>query len=1766
MLSGTNKQHGQQMSQLMPQQMPTQMPRHQFRLTRLSTAVLAVMATALASATAAYAEPNVTVSRMLERANSTPASMCFIFSGREHVASHTDNLQQFIELKKGKPGEGTIVNGAPAIDQDLLCVSNLEHGSSYELILKPGLSFVSGTKLKEAVKIPFTISDASAQIKLPYNIILPKNGTNSTFAIQTVNQPGFRLAIYKLSSRSLNQMNLQALLSNELRGWPLQDLLNNNAHQVYEKVFNLTNNTTIDLSGVNPDDLADNGVRPVPYGGPSEMQAHLKAAMEARLLPEMRNKVISTEIALEDFVKESDDGMYLVIAADPRIDYRNGFSYQDLNNPSLPLSAKFMMITDLGLSTYRSPEGILVNVRSLTTAENLSDVKLSLIASNNEILATATTDKDGTARFDESIISGIRALRPTAILAETKDDMYALSLDGQALYLEDNQGALSVNDFETYAYTERGIYREGETVHYTALVRDNQLKGVNLPLTLQIMGKYQNELSKVLLDKSKAGGYEYDFTLPEGTPHGSYHAVLKLGNKVLADTPFTVGAFIPTQVNSRFLNTDEFLTVDQGITLKSQTDFNYGSAASNLNGLFTVTLQPDPKPIPKAANAANNDQLALFHFGPDSRDYGELVTTERFAGLTTDAEGVLSTKVTLKDQNYPQVARISSTVYDTNGQEVTIGKQFKLSFNRPLIGVRRLNHEGADTTGVNAVNSRSQSFALCSYLQDGSTFPQDVKYYLYKEFIDYNYVYERGSWQFVRFKGKNLVTSGSVRVDNQELSKALITADLDDGSYVLELESDKSNTTYAFVKGFASSADAFTPDRIALYANKDEYSSGDTVKLTFDSPFDGYANLAIGNRGIADFRTFKISKGTNEVEFKVTEQFYPQGHALLSIFSPLEPKDSSGRIGSVRAVGLCDINLNLDDHKLKVTAEVPESIKPASTLTVNVKAVPESATPVPANQDAAAAAAPATEGTAVDAAAISDSGRYAKVTLVDNGVLALTGYRAPNPNAVLMQDRAYNVSLYDAYGLLMTDPKQQGQGYGATMEKMMMDAAGGTPALETLPFKTVALASKIVPLDDKGQARVDFDIPQFSGSLKVMAVAWDEERTGASSQDVTIADNAVAVIGLPRFLNVGDTVEGRLNLHNLKAKNPEFKVDIVCSGAIKCAMQSVSTLKPGIREDKYFKITSKEPGVGHIKLKVLNPDFNYDYTYDLAVTYPQLPMLHNYLSFLQPGASTNISLKTDFKDIDAVLVSKSKLPNVNPKAYTSQIDRFGYNSLGDIVASLESKLLYGKELIVPAASDSAAADSADAQSKIAGPVYETTRTYRSEAELNNQIQDLIFRIVARQTNMGNFVSESEYFSVYAADVLMKAAEMGYEVNNTVLDRAQSYLRTISNSFEDSGNGAYVNEILSRQESINQSSLRYALDERKVESPIMLAHLAKALVQIGDKNRAALALDQAINGLLTWQQLSDELSKLAPTDENRNKRYELLQAIAKYNTVSDTDLRHDAFVVIDACLSAGQNDKVIALINKLRCLQETPDYLSDLTMAAMLRANAAVGTSADDDLSSSVLKESDLGALLSSKSVKAADTAAYQIENGKLIVTNKGKTPIFVTTSALGLYNHDNVISNHGLEVNVNYFTRDKKIDPNNYQFALNEEVLMEVNYSQKVSTNSRTLLKVKLPAGFEFVRNAARNDPIFSRIISDDVQLITPEEFTSSDDMVTARYYNYDNNSLFLVLRAAHPGTFKQGEALVQLQSSPQHYGSFTGTAPLKISAPKAPKKPKAAL
>ena len=96
----------------------------------------------------------------------------------------------------------------------------------------------------------------------------------------------------------------------------------------------------------------------------------------------------------------------------------------------------------------------------------------------------------------------------------------------------------------------------------------------------------------------------------------------------------------------------------------------------------------------------------------------------------------------------------------------------------------------------------------------------------------------------------------------------------------------------------------------------------------------------------------------------------------------------------------------------------------------------------------------------------------------------------------------------------------------------------------------LARYSGVVKVGADGVANIEFDIPAFNGTVRVMAVAWTKDRVGSASADVIVRDPVVLAGTLPRFLSVGDRSRFFMQLDNVEGKPGDYTLDLDVSGPV----------------------------------------------------------------------------------------------------------------------------------------------------------------------------------------------------------------------------------------------------------------------------------------------------------------------------------------------------------------------------------------------------------------------------------------------------------------------------------------------------------------------------------------------------------------------------------------------------------------------------------------
>ena len=83
-----------------------------------------------------------------------------------------------------------------------------------------------------------------------------------------------------------------------------------------------------------------------------------------------------------------------------------------------------------------------------------------------------------------------------------------------------------------------------------------------------------------------------------------------------------------------------------------------------------------------------------------------------------------------------------------------------------------------------------------------------------------------------------------------------------------------------------------------------------------------------------------------------------------------------------------------------------------------------------------------------------------------------------------------------------------------------------------------------------GNAEVAFDVPDFTGTIRVMAVAWSKDKVGHGTADVIVRDPVVLTATLPRFLLPGDRSSLHLDLDNVEGQAGDYTIAVTSADAV----------------------------------------------------------------------------------------------------------------------------------------------------------------------------------------------------------------------------------------------------------------------------------------------------------------------------------------------------------------------------------------------------------------------------------------------------------------------------------------------------------------------------------------------------------------------------------------------------------------------------------------
>lgn len=1416
-----------------------------------------------------------------------------------------------------------------------------------------------------------------------------------------------------------------------------------------------------------------------------------------------------THLPIEGIKELQEPGIYIAVMSQPgrfREDYQVTYFY----------------VTDIGLHAHRFNKGIDVFATSLTSGKAISDADLEVIDANGKSLVKGKLDSDGHA-----LLTGVTD-NASLVVAHRGKEMSVIALREPALDLSEfDIGGYLPRDAKLFLYAGRDLYRPGEKFDVSMLARDTA--GHPLPpAPIQAILKRPDGKSVQTMTwkpESRIPGYfRRTISLPADAQTGRWSIELRADpNAKMADTvwPFQVEEFVPERMKLDLKTNGSTLAGDAAFAITVQGDYLFGAPAAGNRLLGSVAQERDTNPVAK--------QWPGFVFGDFADDTRKSRSEMEETTLDEKGHASVSPPFDVNGAHSPMTIRASLSLLESGGRPVVRSIE-RVWWPAPqLIGVRP-----EFDSNVTRENSPA-SFELARVGMDGKFAPLgEAAFRLFREDREYYWRYDdQKGWHSGFTETEEVVQSGKISLKQ----RGHLTLPVTWGRFRLEVTDPQTGETlrYRFYAGWnAQNAEEVgnRPDRVQLKLEGAPVKPGDSVKVNIVPPHDGEALVVVEADKVLWTKRISVSTSGTEVKIPIDKSWTRNDmYVAVTVFRPGSQGD---RVTPARAIGLSYLPLQNDSRHLKVQLSAPDKVLPEKRSVVKVKV----------------------EGAA---------GQPAMVTLsaVDVGILNITRFKTPDPFDFFFGKHRYAPELRDLYGKLIE--KMDGD-----KGKLKWGGDAGMRDTRSMPrkIKLIDLFSGPVTLNDKGEAEIPLDIPDFNGTLRLMAVAATADNYGDTDREMVVAAPVVAELSTPRFISAGDSATLALDVTNLSGSDQKLSVRLTGADPVRIK-DGERTVTLANKQRTTLRFTAEPTdayGLARLKLEVHGEGAKpISIVRESALqVQPPLPLVHEVRRVKIDAGS---SLKLDpaladryFKGSSAVSISMSNHPPLNVRSVVKGLLDYPYGCL---------------EQTTSAAYPYVVIDEATARQYGIEP-----RTREQRAQF---VEGAISRIAGMQGAKGGFNLWGNgpyeiWLTAYATNFMLDARAQGFSVPDRMIRRAEDWmlatLQTAPNAFptlpstirpDEHGNYRYqdyellrnsherfaemahIAFVLAREQKAPLATLRILHDQyrNRARSPLPLVHLSLALQMMGDASRAKVALDEAmklrygIQADSSWEWLGHDYG-------SRTRDLALSYALLTQYKVKHPRLDGMLFSLAD---SLGNRS-----------------WLSTQERMALLLAANTQGNGDTRAEWTAILQQGEKAATISAHGNEIRSLDPAMLARGEISLENKSQVPLYAEIEASGYPLKPPAPKSDVIALERDWFHTDGS-PWRGGPLKVGDMLIVRVTATAKQRIDEGMVID-HIPAGLEVENLNLSQGPQAGEFTVGGVNVaealndtrIRHQEYRD-DRYVAAAALSANKLTLFYMLRVVTPGTYTVPSSYAEDMYRPELRGVGTSSPAISVIDPKGAEK-----
>ncbi len=886
-------------------------------------------------------------------------------------------------------------------------------------------------------------------------------------------------------------------------------------------------------------------------------------------------------------------------------------------------------------------------------------------------------------------------------------------------------------------------------------------------------------------------------------------------------------------------------------------------------------------------------------------------------------------------------------------------------------------------------------------------------------------------------------------------------------------------TSLNFDAGFYAESSADTPDLLEIALDKPDYKPGDAINVAVTARTAGRLSLNVFTDRLVASAAQEVKAGAATVKLTVGKDWGTGAYVVATLRRPL---DAPAQRMPGRAIGVQWFAIDRAAHTLALDVTLPQTMRPNGTLTIPVK---------------------------VSGLASGEEARVV-VAAVDVGILNLTNYKPPAPDDYYLGQRRLTAEVRDLYGQLI-DGMQGTAGKIRTGGDIAGAELSGSPPTQA----PLALYSGVVTVGRDGTAQVKFDIPDFAGTARVMAVAWSKDKVGKFAGDVIVRDPVVLTATVPRFMRTDDKAALQLEIDNVEGAAGDYGIKVATDGTIKAEGQAWSlTLAQKQRGHLSLPLSASGSGPGSVAVSISGPGgLALQRSYALDTRPATQTLTRRTVKALAKGESLTVSpdMFADFvSGTGRASISVALSGALDAAALLTALDRYPFGC-SEQVTSRAVAMLYVNEL---ASGVNLALD----------------------ADVDQRIRDAIASLLARQGANGSFGlwsagGDDPWLDAYVTEFLSRARERKFEVPEIAfklaLDRLRNFTATAPEPSKDGGRDlAYALYVLARNGAAPVGDLRYLADVKlnDITTPIAKAQIAAALAMMGDKPRADRVYAMALDAIAPQPKL--ELGR------------------SDYGSA----LRDSAALVTLASESGAPRVTIDGAVSRIDAARRLSAYTSTQEQAWLVLAARAL---AKETGAMSLAIDGVAHKGVFNRSLRATDFKP-------LTVANSGDGTVQAVVSVSGAPLTAEPAAEQGLKIERSYFSlAGEPADP--AKTKQNQRFAVVLTITDPNPQFARLMVADYLPAGFEI-----DNPHLVSSGETGKLDWIEagadPANAQFRDDRFSAAVERKSGDpavfTVAYVVRAVSPGSYVLPQAIVEDMYRPDRFGR-TATGSIEITAAK---------